>query len=104
MRCRSLERHYARRMTSKSDVLKNIASSSDNFRRKYLKRHYSEAHTVLSRVSLIAANKTVAYYLKTYFPNIVPWKLVPGVRMQKSNTALVGKDPFTTSHIWRALN
>ncbi len=59
------------------DVLKYADSGIDSFRRKYILSHFREAKAVLMDMPIIANNKTSAYYLKTYFPNLALWTQMP---------------------------
>lgn len=52
------------------DVIAYLNSGIEKYRKDYIEDHYKEIIGVLKRVNIIASNKTVAYYLSTYFEDI----------------------------------
>ena len=52
------------------DVIDYASSGIEKYRRDYILAHYKEINNVFERVSIIANNKTVAYYLSIYCKNI----------------------------------
>jgi glycosyltransferase involved in cell wall biosynthesis len=63
------------------DVTAYAASGIESHRREYILAHYREADRVFGDMTVIANNKTVGCYLKTYFP---------GLKLRTMADALVG--------------
>jgi glycosyltransferase involved in cell wall biosynthesis len=52
------------------DVINYVNSGIEEYRSNYIMEHYGEISEVFNRINIIANNKTVAYYLSTYFNNL----------------------------------
>jgi glycosyltransferase involved in cell wall biosynthesis len=73
------------------DVIAYADSELPNFRKEYILQHYKEAREVLGRIIVIANNKTVAYYFKTYFKNVNIHTMVPSLVAQVQNASIRNK-------------
>ncbi len=58
-----------------NDVKNFIKEGIPEYRKKYIKRHYTEIEEVFKKLNIISHNDTVDYYIKSYFPNIKTFKL-----------------------------
>jgi len=72
------------------DVINYVASGIEKFRSDYIGNHYKEITDVFRRVNIIANNKTVAYYLRTYFKDLKFWTFDSTISIKKKTTAVVG--------------
>lgn len=61
------------------DVIAYANSGIEEYRKKYILDHYAEAHSLFKEISLVANNKTVEHYLKTYFKDLNLYKLTPSL-------------------------
>ena len=57
------------------DVIEYINTNIDQYKKDYIIKHYKEVYSVFKDVCIIANNKTVAFYFKTYFKDLKIYKL-----------------------------
>lgn len=74
------------------DVSDYLNSELEDFREKYVRKHYKEAYGVLYNTVVIAANKTVFYYLKLYFPDLRVWNMTSLISTRRALVAKPGQD------------
>ncbi len=75
------------------DVIDYATSGIEKFLSDYTMNHYKETLGVLNRVNIIANNKTVAYYLTTYFKNLKYWTFNSMITMKKKVTTITSGKP-----------
>lgn len=75
------------------DVINYTTSGIEKFRSDYIMNHYKETLSVLNRINIIASNKTVAYYLTTYFKNLKYWTFNSMIAMKKKVTTITSGKP-----------
>jgi glycosyltransferase involved in cell wall biosynthesis len=75
------------------DVIKYSASGIEEYRKNYIANHYKETEDVFKNVSIIANNKTVAFYLNTYFKEMNFWVMTPSITVKTARRIMIAKSP-----------
>lgn len=76
------------------DVIEYAYTQVEQYRREYILEHYREAEEVFKDVSIIANNRTVAFYLGLYFKNVRPWALKPSIVVKRRDDVNIPEKPF----------
>jgi len=84
-----------------SDILEYCQSDIEGYKKDYILKHYKEACAVFDDALIIANNKTVEFYLKTYFPNLKISVLLPTLIVQ-AHPDIIIQEPFTYDFIYMA--
>ncbi len=69
------------------DVSEYIMTGIEKYRYEYIIKHYKEIEDVLWRLNVIANNKTVAYYLRSYFKNFKFFQFDSMISIKRKITA-----------------
>lgn len=77
----------------KSDVRQYIQSNLEKYKQDYILQHYEELDDVFKNTSIIANNKTVAFYLKKYFKDLHFWKMETVFTAKTNNDVIIAKNP-----------
>lgn len=76
------------------DVIKYVATGIKKYRKDYIVNHYKEVYSVFENIPIIACNKTVAFYFKTYFKNLRIWTLKPSIVAKRNKNIIVAENPI----------
>lgn len=76
------------------DVINYTTVGIEQLKKDYILGHYKEVDSVFQNISIIANNKTVAFYLKTYFKNLRILTLAPSIVAKIKNKIIVTQKPI----------
>ena len=66
----------------KVDVEKQLQDGIENFKATYINKHYKQARKILRKTNIITCNKTISFYLKNYFPELIISEIQAEVRLE----------------------
>ncbi len=75
------------------DVIEYVNTRIEKYRKDYIINHYKEIYSVFKNISIIANNRTVAFYLKTYFKDLRFWTLAPSIATKINKNIIVAENP-----------
>lgn len=76
------------------DIKKYVQTEIEDYKKNYILDHYKETQSVLKNISIIANNKTVAFYFKKYFKDMHIYELTAFITAKIINGITVSIKPF----------
>lgn len=84
-----------------SDVIAYCQSDIEKYKKDYIVEHYKEVYTVFNDVLIIANNKTVEFYLKTYFPDL-KISVLPQTLIVQTQPNIITRESFAYDFVYMA--